>query len=204
MYNRFFGKLAAVALLALATGLMMNTGAHAQVLKKLLPQHAGPQESGNVQPKMYIAPGGGQPGYGPQPRLGFHGHMIHGFGMRVDHVLYGTPAQQAGLEGGDVIWSINGRRIFSRFDYDSALQTAAMYQGGWVTLTVRNVRYDTGMSSQQFVNVTVRVMGGYALSVAGAALGGDQPYPAGAAGSALKSAASAADAGSASTESGDF
>ena len=87
--------------------------------------------------------------------------MVYGYGMRILSTSYGSPANQAGLERGDVIFSINGRRILCQFDYDGALQDAALYRGGFVNMTVRNVRYDMGTSFQEFVNVSTRVMGFY-------------------------------------------
>lgn len=201
-----------MAMIAVAAVFSLNAdSANAQPVKLLQQDNSAQTESGNPKTRMYIAPGGGNPGYGQQPRLGFHGHMIHGYGMRVDHVLVGTPAQQVGLEGGDVIWRIDGRRILSRFDYDNAMRNAALYQGGWLTLTVRNVRYDMGQSYQQFVTVSVRAMGGYAVPVAGTVAGqpgagqpsGYLPYSGGYSEPALKSGASAGEVGS-DTAKGDF
>lgn len=108
----------------------------------------------------YVMPPGGSPGVGSRPRLGFMGTMIYGYGMRVDHVTFGMPAQRAGLESGDVIWSIEGRRILSRRDYDEALWHAAIHHGGWVHMIVKNIRFDMGLSHQQFVSVSVRAIGG--------------------------------------------
>ena len=59
-----------------------------------------------------------------------------------------------------MVFSINGRRILSQFDYDQALIDAAMYRGGLVSLTVRNIRFDYGQSFQEFVNVST-VLPGY-------------------------------------------
>lgn len=128
------------------------------------------QESGT--PRVRVAPVVGSPVPGSQPRLGFMGEMIHGYGMRVLSTNYGSPAQLAGLERGDVIFYINGRRILCQYDYSAALQDAAMYRGGYVSLTVRNVRFDMGLSYQEFVNVSTRVIGGYAY---GGGYGGPVP-----------------------------
>ncbi len=200
-------KLSVIVLVAAAAVFSLNSGAEAQLIKKIINNRTVDGESTDGQSRMYIQPGSGGSNYDPRPRLGFHGHMIHGYGMRVDHAHVGTPASQAGLEGGDVIWRIDGRRILSRFDYDNALRNAAMYQGGWLTLTVRNVRYDMGMSYQKFVNVSVRVMGGYAVPVAGATAGlpgGNQPTGYLSSQGETKSGAGAGEVGSDSTASGDF
>jgi S1-C subfamily serine protease len=68
-------------------------------------------------------------------RLGFDGAFT-GYGMLVQRVHYGSIAQQIGLEPGDVILAINGRRIFSYHHYLNLLARS----GGYVTLTVRDVR----------------------------------------------------------------
>jgi S1-C subfamily serine protease len=70
------------------------------------------------------------------PRLGFHGHFEWGYGMVVDHVHWGTPASRIGLEHGDVILSINGRRLRGEWDYFRALRES----GGYVRLVIQDVR----------------------------------------------------------------
>lgn len=113
-----------------------------------------------------------------QPRLGFMGQMIHGYGMRILHTNYGSPAAQAGLESGDIIMSINNHRVLSQWDYNQALRNAAMYNNGFVTMKVRNVRFDYGQSYQQFVFVSTRVIGGFGGGYP--AYGAPQPYGGGA------------------------
>ena len=108
-------------------------------------------------PKTRVAPAVAPPGYGV-PRLGFMGQMISGYGMRVLQTNYGSPADRAGLERGDIILSINGRRLRNRFDYDDALQQAALYNSGFVSMSVRNIRFDSGLSSREFVRVSTRLM----------------------------------------------
>ncbi|MHC4399113.1 MAG: hypothetical protein ACYTG0_05470 [Planctomycetota bacterium] len=66
----------------------------------------------------------GPPTVPHQPRLGFYGHLEPGWGMVVDHVLWGTPAFRAGLERGDVLVRINHRRILSYRDHYWALRTS--------------------------------------------------------------------------------
>ncbi len=141
---------------ALAAG-SFGSAAFAQY-DQVLPGQGNPPQQKTVMP--YVMPPGGNPGTPSRPRLGFMGTMIYGYGMRVDNVTYGMPAQLAGLESGDVIWSIEGRRILSRQDYDEAMWHAATHHGGWMEMTVKNIRYDMGLSAQQFVNVSVRAIGG--------------------------------------------
>lgn len=100
------------------------------------------------------------------PRLGFMGQMINGHGMRVVSTSYGTPAYRAGLEHGDVIFYIGGRRILCKHDYDTALMDAVLVNGGFVSMVVRNVRFDMGLSFQEFVTVST-YLDGYAVPAAG-------------------------------------
>lgn len=124
------------------------------------------QKKADGTQKTRVAPAVAPPLSGV-PRLGFMGQMINGYGMRVVSTNYGTPAYRAGLEHGDVIFYIGGRRILNHFDYDSALQDAAMFNGGWVTMVVRNVRFDMGLSFQEFVTVST-YLEGYAVPASGA------------------------------------
>ena len=121
--------------------------------------NAQPGRTGDAQPvpKTRVAPAVAPPGYGGVPRLGFMGQIISGYGMRVMRTNYGSPADRAGLEGGDIIISINGRRIRNQYDYNDALRQAALYNAGYVSMSVRNIRYDTGLSSREFVRVSTRL-----------------------------------------------
>ena len=71
----------------------------------------------------------------PQPRLGFNGRMEFG-GMRVLSVNFNSPAQQMGLEPGDLILSINGMRFGNLNQYYNVLRVAAPH----VHLHVRDIR----------------------------------------------------------------
>ena len=93
-------------------------------------------ETASAQTSVRVAP---YVNPGATPRLGFTGRAIWNWGMHVDQVYYGSTAARQGLERGDVIMSINGRRINSMGDYFSAL-SAANYQGGWISMVVDNVR----------------------------------------------------------------
>lgn len=90
----------------------------------------------------------------PTPRLGFHGRIVSS-GLRVERVDYGSLAFDAGLERGDVITKVNGRRLTSMSGYRRALLEAVNYRDGRVTLTVENIRWHTGESSQRYINRTV-------------------------------------------------
>ena len=88
------------------------------------------------------------------PRIGVYGRIVSN-GMRVDRVNYDSVAYDAGLERGDVIMKINGRRITSMATYRRALQEAVDFRDGRVTMTVENIRWHTGESSQRYVNQTI-------------------------------------------------
>lgn len=70
------------------------------------------------------------------PRLGFYGTVSCRGGMRVDKVVYGSEAWRIGLEPGDVILSINNRRINGDRDYQNAL----IFSDGHLDLRVLDVR----------------------------------------------------------------
>ncbi len=112
-----------------------------------------------------MAPNPHGSGHAPTPRLGFNGQISYGHGMRVNYVQYGTPAHWIGLERGDVIVRINGRRINSRYDYDRALEDAAYYRGGRVVLVVDDVRAHGPFSSgPHFKTVVGQLTGGFGRS----------------------------------------
>lgn len=83
-------------------------------------------------PLQFVMPGD----HGSTPRLGFFGHMHYGEGMHIDSVPWGSLAQRAGLEAGDVITHINGNAVRTEQDYFNGLR----FSGGFVRLTVWDVR----------------------------------------------------------------
>lgn len=81
---------------------------------------------------------------GFMPKLGFNGRLIPGVGMQILSVNYGGVAHREGLETGDIIVEINGRRMMYEFDYERALVDAAVYNYGQISVLVRNIRYRPG------------------------------------------------------------
>ncbi len=94
----------------------------------------------------------------PAPKLGFTGQIVYGLGMRVLSVRYGSPAQRAGLEHGDVIISANGIQIRNPGDLSRALRNAAQYQNGSVNLFVKNIR-GNAYQGNEYVNVNAQLFG---------------------------------------------
>ncbi|MEM7456509.1 MAG: PDZ domain-containing protein [Planctomycetota bacterium] len=125
------------------------------------PQLTAPRVGPQVQP--FVAPGAPpvqavQPLVAPQvvpalpstcayiPKLQLTGRILPGVGMQVLSVDYGGVACRAGLEYGDIIVEMGGRRIVTQFDYDIALYNAAVFGGGHLDIIVKNVRYRPGCS----------------------------------------------------------
>lgn len=140
-----------MALTVLATSFVSTAMAQDRSMKQRTMQQGQtlvqPQQG---QQRTYVNPGYQQ----PTPKLGFNGQIVYGFGMKVVSVNWGSAAQRAGLESGDVIVKINGRQIKSQWDYDQALQNAANYNYGQVNMKVRNVRYDWGHHVPMFAHVS--------------------------------------------------
>jgi hypothetical protein len=92
--------------------------------------------AGAAQPKaLLVAPG-------PDdclPEFGFASFNIRGVGERVTFVRWGGLASQLGLEPGDTILGMNGFRLNYHGAWHDALHYA-MASGGWVQLTIRDVR----------------------------------------------------------------
>ena len=120
------------------------------------PAYQQPTQVVQSEPLMYVQPAPLvlPPTCNRLPKLQFSGRLIPGVGMQVIDVVFGGVAYGVGLEPGDVIVQIDGRRIANPFDYENALLNAAIYQDGHVDLVVRNVRYQPGCRiNQEFVQV---------------------------------------------------
>ena len=116
------------------------------------PQVIGQQVETRVIPQPVVAP---QP---PAPKLGFTGQFVYGVGRRVLGVNYGSPAQRAGLEHGDIIMRANGVQINSLADLQHALRIAAQFSSGTVNLYVKNIRGRHHLGNR-YVNVTAHLFG---------------------------------------------
>jgi hypothetical protein len=103
------------------------------------------------QPKALLV----GPGHGPSPsfslpKFGFNSFNIHGYGERVTFVQWGGLAAQMGLEPGDTVLSMNGFPMHYHGAWNDALYQA-MLSGGWVQLTIRDVRTGQLAYRQLFV-----------------------------------------------------
>ncbi len=98
-------------------------------------------------PTTYIAPPAP-----PQPpiRLGFDG-QITCEGMRVLNVQWGSFVKQIGLESGDIITHINGRKVTSLQRYQYLLRFAVENNHGHVDLRIKNVRANWDPYAQRYV-----------------------------------------------------
>lgn len=84
------------------------------------------------------------------PRFGFSSFNINGFGERITGVRWGGLAQQMGLESGDVILRLNGYPLSYHGSWNDALREA-MNQGGYVRLTIRDVRTGSIRNRETYV-----------------------------------------------------
>jgi S1-C subfamily serine protease len=148
-----------IATVAFAAITILTTNANAQVQAQVIGQQGGPEQAAQVQidtrvmPETQVVPP--QP---PAPKLGFMGQMVYGLGMKVLNVNYGSPAQRAGLEYGDVIISANGINIRNHQDLSRVLSEAAQYRNGSVSLFVKNVR-GNAYQGNEYVTVHAQLFG---------------------------------------------
>jgi hypothetical protein len=84
------------------------------------------------------------------PKFGFNSFNIAGYGERVTYVQWGGLAAQMGLENGDTILRLNGFPLQYHGSWNDALYQA-MLNGGWVELTIRDVRTGWIATRQIFV-----------------------------------------------------
>lgn len=84
------------------------------------------------------------------PKFGFSSHNIYGVGERVTSVKWGGIAHRLGLEPGDLILALNNQPLYYHGAWNHALGNA-MFEGGWVELTIRDVRTGSIAYRQAFV-----------------------------------------------------
>lgn len=97
---------------------------------------AQPQQARVLRPAPRVVP---QPDY-DLPRFGFESFNLHGVGERVTHVSRRGLAAEMGLERGDVVLRMNGHRLDYHGSWNDALREAMFNHGGWVRLSIRDVR----------------------------------------------------------------
>ena len=84
----------------------------------------------------FAPPYGGSHG---ESTLGINYTVFPGYGYRVNYTYYPSLAQRIGFERGDVILSINGRRLSYAGAHRAALQQA-QWNGGRFSFAVQDVR----------------------------------------------------------------
>jgi S1-C subfamily serine protease len=109
---------------------------------QLLVRKSGGQ---TVQLKTKLAGGGDREAF----QLGIS-YSIRPEGLRADTVLANSPAARAGLRRGDIILNINGQRIRTEKDYQTALENSA----GYLELIVRSS--EDGQSRRVLVDLVAR------------------------------------------------
>ncbi len=147
---------AAIAILTTnADAQSVGTDVQAQVVQPQVIPGPGQVIGGPIETRVIEQPVIAPP---PAPKLGFTGQMIYGLGMKVLSVNYGSPAQRAGLEHGDIIMSANGVLVNSHADLSRALSNAVQYTNGSVSLYVKNIR-GTAWQGNEYVTVTAQLFG---------------------------------------------
>ncbi|WP_425396506.1 hypothetical protein [Aeoliella sp.] len=100
----------------------------------------------SAKPKAYLVGGNVAPAIQPPitnpiylPKFGFQSYNLSGVGERVTFVNCHGIARNLGLEPGDTILAMNGMPLTYHGAWNQAL-TQAVYQGGHVTLAIRDIR----------------------------------------------------------------
>ena len=100
-----------------------------------------------AQVRLRIVP---RPSPATLPQFGMYADCIHGCGLQVRSVSFGSRAWRMGMEPGDLILSLNGRPLTYSGAWQNALAEAMRF-GGNVTLAVQDVR--TGTIAYRATNV---------------------------------------------------
>lgn len=125
--NTRIAKLTAIALFAIASTMMLSNQAQAQARVRVI-------GGGDFQEKLVVPPK-----TCCSPKLGFVGEM-NCHGMLILEVKRFSLAERAGLEPGDVIKTVNGRKVRSHQQFKQLLQNALIYHQGHADMLVKNVR----------------------------------------------------------------
>ena len=149
---------AAITILTINADAQSTAATVANTATTAVQQDANQRVVGQVQTQVQVIPEAVILPPPPAPKLGFTGQIVYGLGMRVLTVNYGSPAQRAGLEYGDIIMSANGMPIRHQGDLSRALINAVQFNNGAVSLYVKNIR-GTAWQGNEYVNVTAHLFG---------------------------------------------
>lgn len=125
-----------LAVVTLAAGMLTTSAAHA----------TGPKAAWNPGPIQW---------HNNAPRLGFWGTWIPGQGVVVKRVFPGSFAAKYGIEPGDMIVEVNGRRVTSQASYYQALSQSRYTR--IANVLVKNVRYYPGGSAHPYVHLVMKL-----------------------------------------------
>jgi len=116
----------------------MNAAKRITLVVALLALTAGAASTASAQQRYYFNPPGGG-GAQSLSQLGLTYTAIPGYGYRVNYTWYPSVGQRIGFESGDVILSINGRRLSYAGAHRAPLQQA-QWNGGSFSFAVQDVR----------------------------------------------------------------
>ena len=159
--TRIIATVAFAAIAILTTNAKAQTATTAQTATAQVIANENTQGSERViqgQVETLVMPEGRVMPLPPAPKLGVTGQIVYGLGMRVLSVRYGSPAQRAGLEYGDIIVSANGMQIRHQGDLSRALRKAARFHNGSVNLLVKNIRGNYYYGNE-YVTVNAQLFG---------------------------------------------
>lgn len=115
-----------------------------------------------LRPSPRVVP---QPDY-DLPRFGFESFNLQGVGERVTFVNRRGLAAEMGLERGDILLRMNGHRLDYHGAWNDALREAMFNHGGWVRLSIRDVRTGRTVTREIFLGtnpgpITPKSHGGF-------------------------------------------
>ena len=140
------------AVAMLATTCLFGTAMAQDTLQLQVAPPAGQQQTlQQGEPRLLVQPEL-NPGYvNPAPTLGIQAVMNYGW-VEVTGTVLRSPASRLGLEPGDRILEINGRKIHGLDCMTAALRDAAEFNNGQIQVLIDNVRARRGeYGAQRYV-----------------------------------------------------